>query len=103
MTLAAIAGPLAVAGVVWTSPAQADAISYLNNMHNAGIQDFGGGDAALLLAGQRIRQQISYGAPAGQLQALALQRSDTEMGPNGLTPQQADLLVNYAIADLCPR
>jgi hypothetical protein len=102
VSLAAITGPLVVAGVIWAGPAQADAISFLNDMHSAGIQDFGGGDAALLLAGQRICQQISYGAPPAQLQGLALQRSDTDLGPNGLTPQQADLLVNYAIADLCP-
>jgi hypothetical protein len=55
-----------------------------------------------LQTGQRLCQQLSYGAPPGQLQALALQRSDTDLGPNGLNPQQADLLVYYAQADLCP-
>ena len=44
MGLALTSGPLLVAGVVWASPAQADAASYLNDMHNVGIQDFDGGD-----------------------------------------------------------
>jgi hypothetical protein len=100
--LAVLGGPLLIAGLVCASPAQADAASYLNDLHNAGIRDFGGGDAALLQTGQRLCQQLSYGTPPGQLQALALQRSDTDLGPNGLNPQQADLLVYYAQADLCP-
>jgi hypothetical protein len=103
MGLTAISGPLLIAGAVWASPAQADAASYLNDLHNAGIKDFAGGDAALLQTGQRLCLQVSYGAPPEQLAALALQRSDTDLGPNGLTPQQANALVNYAIADLCPR
>ena len=100
--LAVTISPLLVAGVVCASPAQADAASYLNDLHNAGLRDFGGGDAALLLTGQRLCQQLSYGVPPGQLQAIALQTSDTDLGPNGLNLQQADLLVYYAQADLCP-
>jgi Protein of unknown function (DUF732) len=100
--LAAITGPLVAAGVVWAGPAQADPISYLNDLHNAGIQDFAGGDPALLVTGQRLCQQLSYGVPPGQLQAMALQKSDTDLGPNGLSPAQADLLVYWAQRDLCP-
>jgi Protein of unknown function (DUF732) len=100
--LAAIGGPLLVAGVFCAGPAQADAASYLNDLHNAGIRDFDGGDAALLLTGQRLCQQLSYGVPPGQLQAMALQKSDTDLGPNGLNPAQADLLVYWAQQDLCP-
>jgi hypothetical protein len=47
-----------VAGVVWASPAQADAASYLNDMHNVGIQDFDGGDAALLQVGHKLCNEI---------------------------------------------
>jgi hypothetical protein len=99
---AVISSPLLVAGIVCASPAQADPISYINDLHNAGIQDFSGGDAALLVTGQRLCQQLSYGVPPGQLQAMALQKSDTDLGPNGLTPAQADLLVFWAQRDLCP-
>jgi len=31
-----------------------------------------------------------------------VQRSDAEQGTRALTPQQAEELVEYAIADLCP-
>jgi hypothetical protein len=100
--LAVISSPLLVAGVLCAGPAQADAASYLNDLHSAGIRDFDGGDAALLLTGQRLCQQLSYGVPPAQLQALALQKSDTDLGSNGLNPAQADLLVYWAQNDLCP-
>jgi hypothetical protein len=102
VSVAAIVGPLVAAGVVWAGPAQADPISYINDLHAAGILDFNGGDAALLVTGQRLCQQLSYGVPPGQLQAMALQKSDTDLGPNGLSPAQADLLVYWAQRDLCP-
>jgi hypothetical protein len=102
MGLALTSGPLLVAGVVWASPAQADAASYLNDMHNVGIQDFDGGDAAMLHAGQVFCGEIWDGDPPAELAAMALQSSDTVRGADGLTPQQADLFVYYAKADLCP-
>jgi len=98
-----IIGPLLIAGVAWAGPAQADATSFLNDVHNAGIRDFNGGDAALLQTGQRLCTQLSYGVPPAQLIGMALQTSDTDLGPNGLNVLQANDLVNYALADLCPR
>ena len=102
MGLLLTSGPLLVAGVVWASPAQADAASYLNDMHNVGIQDFDGGNAALLQVGQKLCNDIWAGDPPAELAAMALQRSDTVRGADGLTPQQADEVVYYAKADLCP-
>ena len=102
MGLALTSGPLLVAGVVCASPAQADAASYLNDIHNVGIQDFDGGDAALLQVGHKLCNEIWDGDPPAELAAMALQRSDTVRGADGLTPQQADELVYYAKADLCP-
>jgi hypothetical protein len=102
MGLALTSGPLLVAGVVCASPAQADAASYLNDMHHVGIQDFDGGDAALLQVGQGLCVEIWDGEPPGELAAASLQRSDTVRGADGLTPQQANELVYYAKADLCP-
>ncbi|ETA90654.1 MULTISPECIES: DUF732 domain-containing protein [Mycobacterium avium complex (MAC)] len=98
---ALLGGPL-LAAVVWAGPAQADAAGFLNDMHRDGIHAVTGGDAALLQAGLNICQQISWGAPPAQLEGLALQRSDDRQGPGGLTPQQADDLVGYAMRDLCP-
>jgi hypothetical protein len=100
--LAVAGGPLLVAGIAWASPAQADAASYLNDLHHAGIQDVAGGDPALLQVGQKLCTQVSYGVSPAQLKTMALQRSDAQLGPGGLNPAQANELVNYAVADLCP-
>ena len=102
MGLAMISSPLLVAGAVWASPAQADAASYLNDLHKVRIHDVDGGDPALLQVGQKLCVQVEYGASPDELKALALQRSDADLGAGGLTPQQADDVVNYAITDLCP-
>ena len=101
MGLALTSGPLLVAGVVWASPAQADAPSYLNDMHNVGIHDVGG-DAALLQVGHKLCVDTWYGYPPDELAAAVLQISDTARGADGLTPQQANQLVYIAKADLCP-
>jgi hypothetical protein len=100
--LALTSGPLLVAGFLWAAPARADANSFLNDAHDAGIHDAQGGDEALLAAGQRLCQELWAGANAAQLKERALQRSDATEGSQGLTPQQASDLVDIAFADLCP-
>ncbi len=97
-----VGGPLLVAGVFWASPVRADATTFLNDAHKAGIHAVTGGDAALLQVGWNLCQQLSWGAPPSQLEALAVQRSDSTQGARGLTPQQADDIVEYALRDLCP-
>jgi Protein of unknown function (DUF732) len=99
---ALVGGPLLVAGVVWASPAHADQTSYLNDLHNHGIHDFAGGDAAMVKQGWIVCNEIWGGESPGQLAAMALQRSDTVQGSKGLTPQQASDFVSYAVTDLCP-
>jgi hypothetical protein len=96
-------GPLLIAGVVCAGPAHADEASYLKNLHNIGITDLDGGDAALVQTGWKICQQLAWDTPPGQLQSLALQQSTRDLGPRGLTPRQADALIDYALVDLCPR
>ena len=96
-------GPLLTAGIVCAGPAHADEASYLNHLHAIGIQEVDGGDAALVQTGWKVCQQIAWGAPPSELQSLALQRSTQNLGPRGLTPRQADALIDYAIVDLCPR
>lgn len=100
--LVAITGPLLIAGLAWAAPAHADATTYLNHLHNVGIHDVDGGDAALLQVGQKLCNQMTYGASPAELVGIALQRSDDSLGANGLTPDQANALVDYALADLCP-
>lgn len=95
-------GPLLVAGVMWASPAQADATTFINDLHRQGIRAVTGGDAALVQMGLNVCQQLSWGAPPSQLEGLALQRSDTQQGAHGITPQQADDVVIDAVRDLCP-
>ncbi|MDT5147258.1 MAG: hypothetical protein QOC58_1903 [Mycobacterium sp.] len=97
-----LAAPLLAAGVAVAGPAQADDVSYLNNLHGIGIQDVGGGDAALLVTGWKICSQLSYGATPQQLADLALQKSDSDLGAKGLSPQQAADLIGYARQELCP-
>jgi hypothetical protein len=53
MGVAVIAGPLLLTGVVRADPTQADTTSYLNDLHNVGIGDDQGGDAALVQMGQK--------------------------------------------------
>ncbi|MGZ4513216.1 MAG: DUF732 domain-containing protein [Mycobacterium sp.] len=99
----ALAGSAFLTAGVLAGPAQADDTSYLNDLHNAGIHDVGGGDAALLVTGWKLCTQLSYGATPVQLADLALQRSDSDLGAKGLSPEQAGALINYAQVDLCPR
>ncbi|MBW0012225.1 MAG: DUF732 domain-containing protein [Mycobacterium sp.] len=100
---ALVVSPLLVAGVMSAGPAHADEASYLNHLHAVGIGDNEGGDAALVQTGWKVCQQISWGAPASELQSLALQDSTMHNGPKALTPRQADALIDYAVVDLCPR
>jgi hypothetical protein len=99
---ALVGGPLLLAGLAWASPAQADANSFVNDLHRDGIHAMSGGDPALLRMGAAVCQQLSWGAPPSQLEGLALQRSDANQGAGGLDPQQAVAVVNYALGDLCP-
>ncbi|MGV0048764.1 DUF732 domain-containing protein [Mycobacterium colombiense] len=98
----ALLGVPVLAGVVWASPAAADARSFVSDLHKDGIHAVSGGDAALLQTGLNLCQQLSWGAPPSQLEGLALQRSDARQGGGGLTPRQADDVVNDALRDLCP-
>ena len=48
---------------------QEEVASYLNDMHNVGIQDFDGGDAALLQVGHKLCNEIWDGDPPAELAA----------------------------------
>lgn len=99
---ALVGGALLLGGVVLADPAHADQTSYLKDVHNDGIHDVDGGDAALLTVGQKLCSEVWYGESPSQLAGMALQNSDSTLGSKGLTPQKASDLVNYAVADLCP-
>jgi hypothetical protein len=93
---ALVGGPLLIA-VVCASPAHADEASYLTHLHNIGVQGGDGFDAQLLEDGRIICQQVRWGAPPREMQSLMLADS------HGLSPRQADAIVDYALVDLCPR
>jgi hypothetical protein len=98
LTAAAVMVAIAAAG-----PARADDVSFLNDVHALGMQDTQGGDAALLVTGWKVCAQLSYGATVQQIADLALQRSDSDLGAKGLTPQQAGDLIAVTKRDLCPQ
>lgn len=99
---ALLGGPMLVAGVALAGPAQADATTFVSDLQKNGIHAVSGGDAALVQMGLNVCQQLSWGAPPSQIEGLALQRSDSRQGAGGITPQQADDVVIYAVRDLCP-
>ncbi|ORB33354.1 DUF732 domain-containing protein [Mycobacterium paraseoulense] len=102
MGAALAGGPLLAAGIVWASPARADATAFLNDLHNAGIHAVNGGDEALLQMGTDLCQQLSWGASPQQLEGLAIQRSDADQGTGGINGRQAADVVIFAMRDLCP-
>ncbi len=102
LSTALAGGSLLVAGVMSAGPAQADATTFVNDLHKAGIHAISGGDAALVQMGLSVCQQLSWGAPPSQIEGLAVQRSDSNQGAHGITPQQADVVVEAALRDLCP-
>jgi hypothetical protein len=95
-----VAGAM-VAGTGFAAPAYADENAYLTHLHDAGITD-ASGDSALLQVGWDLCRQFSNGASLEQLRAQVLYNSDTGEGSQGVGPAQANDVVNYAIADLCP-
>lgn len=99
---ALVSVPMLVAGVALAGPAQADATTFVNDLHKDGIHAVSGGDEALVQMGLNVCQQLSWGAPPTQIEGLALQRSDSRQGAGGITPQQADDVVIDAVRDLCP-
>lgn len=99
---ALVSVPMLAAGVALAGPAQADATTFVNDLHRNGIHAVTGGDEALVQMGLNVCQQLSWGAPPTQIEGLALQRSDSRQGAGGITPQQADDVVIDAVRDLCP-
>lgn len=102
MGAALTGGTLLLAGVMCAGPASADAASFLNDLHGAGIHAVNGGDDALLQMGADLCQQLSWGASPQQLEGLALQRSDADQGTGGINGRQAADVVIFALRDLCP-
>jgi len=98
---AAVGVPLLVAGLVLASPVHADAQSYVNDMHNAGITS-AGGDSDLLQTGRTVCDLIASGVTPTDVAAQILNNSDSHEGSGGINPEQANDIVNFAMSDLCP-
>jgi Protein of unknown function (DUF732) len=92
---------VAIASLAFAAPAHADETAYLNHLHNAGITN-DKGDAALVQVGWNMCAQLANGVSRQELRAQVLFDSDTLEGSNGINPDEADDIVNYAMADLCP-
>lgn len=102
VSAAAAGGALLIAAVTWAGPAQADATTFVNDLHKNGIGAVSGGDEALVRMGLAVCQQLAWGARPTQLAGLALQRSVNRQGASGITPRQAEDVVVLAVRDLCP-
>lgn len=96
-----IFGTLLAAGVVAAIPAKADTTRYLNDVENAGISSETG-DSGILRTGYQICDLISSGLSPKEVEAQIVYNSDSNEGSNGVDPQEANQLVNFAVADLCP-
>jgi Protein of unknown function (DUF732) len=88
-----------VAGGVAAGPVRASAQEYLDNMHKLGI-NVPGGDVELLEWGYEACKLLELGKDYQDARAQAVYNSGR--GPRyGMTVEQADGVMHYAIADLC--
>jgi len=99
---AAVVGvPVLVAGVALAAPAYADEATYVNDMHNAGIAS-ADGDSGLLSTGKQVCDLIHSGTSPADVKAKLVYNSNSSQGSSGITADQANAIVNYAMVDLCP-
>ncbi|OHV06222.1 DUF732 domain-containing protein [Mycobacterium talmoniae] len=99
LSLAVAAGLTALAGVVGSGMASADDKSYLQKLHDAGIntprgeyelKEWGWEVCALRLRGKPPRQWVEQAVYSSSLHP-----------PYGLTEQQANTIVDLAVSELC--
>lgn len=90
---------LLVAGVVAAGPVRASAQEYVDNIHRLGI-NVPGGDVELLEWGYEACKLLDLGKDyqAAKVQAIY----NSQRSPRyGMTVEQADEIMHYAIANLC--
>jgi hypothetical protein len=92
-------GTFALCGVVTAGAARADTVSYLNKLHDAGINT-PGGDGEMKEWGWEVCQLFLMGVPADKVRDQAVYNSGNTP-QYGMSIEQADDIVNFAVSDLC--
>jgi hypothetical protein len=96
---ALVTGALGLTGLVAAGPAQADTQSYLNHLRDAGINT-PRGELDVLEGGWEVCELLAKGFPPDRVMQQALYNSGRS--PHyGLTPEQADTVLHFAVTDLC--
>jgi hypothetical protein len=90
---------LFVAAAFAAAPARADSVSYLNNLHNLGINT-PGGDAELKEWGWEVCALSGMGVAPEKIRGQAVYSSQNAP-PYGMSVEQADMVVHGALTDLC--
>lgn len=93
-----IAG-LTIIGLGTTAPARADTESYLNELRDAGITN-PRGDIGMEEWGWEVCELFAKGFPPDKVLKQAVYNSSSRP-PFGMTVQQANAVVDFAVADLC--
>jgi hypothetical protein len=98
--IALAVGALALTGIVTATPSRADSESYLNKLHNAGI-NLPRGDNEMLEWGWEVCALFARGVKPDKVRDQAVYNSGSRP-QYGMTVQQANDFVDFAVTDLCP-
>jgi hypothetical protein len=91
---------LALTGMVTAAPARADAESYINKLHKAGI-NLPGGDMEMKEWGWEVCALFGSGVEPDKVLYQAVYNSGSHP-QYGMTVEQANDFVDFAVTDLCP-
>jgi uncharacterized protein DUF732 len=93
------AGILGLSGLVGAAPARADTASYLSKVHNEGV-NVPGGDLELNEWGWEVCALLARGVAPDKVRDQAVYNSGSHP-QYGMSDEQADAIMNFAITDLC--
>lgn len=92
-------GALALSGMVVTAPAHADTVAYLKHLDDAGITT-PRGEPELKEWGWEVCALFVLGVPPDKVRDQAVYNSGSRP-QYGMTVEQADAIVHFAVTDLC--
>jgi hypothetical protein len=90
-----------VASLAFAAPAHADETTFLKDLHNIGLVN-DGGEPAMLSMGHKICEALREGLSPPELDSRILYNSDENQCDDAIGSENADQVVTYAVADLCP-
>lgn len=93
-------GALVLTGMVTAAPSRADTESYLNKLHNAGI-NLPRGDNEMKEWGWEVCALLASGVKPDKVRDQAVYNSGSRP-QYGMTVEQANDFVEFAATDLCP-